>query len=236
MGKASSIAAAPRDAELHHGHRQRLRARFLEAGPKSLADYELLEVLLFAAHPRGDVRPLAKRLIKQFGDFGGVLRAETQALRKVEGLGEAGVAALKAVEASTELLLRHAIRKGPVIQSWSSLLDYCKVAMAGQTKEQFRILFLDQKNRLIADEVQQRGTVDHTPVYPREVLGRALELSASAVILVHNHPSGDPTPSKADIEMTNTIVSAARPLGIRVHDHLIIGGDGHYSFKSYGLI
>lgn len=218
------------------GHRQRLRERFLERGAEALAEYELLELILFAARPQGDVKPMAKALIKHFGSLAAVIRADIHVLREVKGMGDAAIAALKAAEAVTCCLLKDEIQSGPVIQSWTALLDYCRLQMGCLKREQFRILFLNQKNALIADEVQQEGTVDHTPVYPREVLRRALELQASAVILVHNHPSGDPTPSKADIEMTNAIATAARSLNIRLHDHVIIAGAKHYSFKSNGVI
>ncbi len=221
---------------MQSGHRQRLRKRFLEGGGKALADYELLELILFAARPRGDVKPLAKQLIREFGSLGDVLHAEPAALARMPGLGDAGIAAIKAIGAASEHMLIEKIKGGPIIQSWTHLLDYCKMTMGQRKKEQFRVLFLDQKHRLIADEKQQEGTVDHTPVYPREVLRRALELSASSVILVHNHPSGDPTPSKDDIEMTKSIANAARSMNIKLHDHLIIASGGHYSFKSNGLI
>jgi DNA repair protein RadC len=218
------------------GHRQRLRERFLRGGAEALADYELLEMLLFAAHPRGDVKPLAKRLLKHCGSFAKVLHAPPVDLAQVEGAGEAVIAALKAAEAVAQRLLREEAKKGAVLSSWTALLDYCHVSMAHQKIEQFRILFLNQKNELIADEVQQSGTINHTPVYPREVVKRALEIGAAAIILAHNHPSGDPTPSAADIEITKQIVQAGKPLGIAIHDHLIIGKFGHYSFKSNGLL
>ncbi len=220
----------------YHGHRQRLREKFLERGAVALADYELLEIILFAAKPRGDVKPLAKTLLKRFGSLSKVIRAEQKDLRNVEGMGDAAIAALKAAEAATSHLLKEEVEQGPVIQSWTALLDYCRLQMGSLKREQFRVLFLNQKNRLIADEVQQEGTIDHTPVYPREVLRRALELQASAIILVHNHPSGDPTPSKADIEMTKAIQTGCRTMSIRLHDHVIIAGARHYSFKSHALI
>lgn len=201
-----------------------------------MPDYELLELILFAAHPRGDVKPLAKRLIKQFGSFACVIQAEAVQLQTIEGMGEAAITAVKAVEASATRLLAEKASAGHILSSWTALLDYLQVAMASKKIEQFRVLFLDKKNTLLADEVLHEGTVDHTPVYPREILKRALELSASALILVHNHPSGDPTPSKPDIEMTSQIVAACLPLNIRIHDHVIIGKKGHYSFKSSGLL
>ena len=219
-----------------HGHRERLRARFREQGPAALADYELLEMALWRAIPRGDTKPLAKALIARFGTLNEILAAPPERLKEIDGIGDRAVDELKLVKAFAERTAREAVRKRPVLSSWSALLDYCRAAMAFEPREQFRILFLDKKNALIADEVQGTGTVDHTPVYPREVIRRALELSATAVILVHNHPSGDPTPSRADIQMTETIVAVGKPLGIVVHDHLVIGRDGHASFKGLGLI
>ncbi len=220
----------------YHGHRERLRRRVLDKGVVTLSDLEVLEYLLFGARPRGDTKPLAKALIKRFGSLAGVLGASRQELAGVEGLGEASIAALKIVpEAARRLALEEASER-PVIASWDKLLAYCRIAMAHEKVEQFRLLFLDKKNRLIADELQQTGTVDHTPVYPREVIKRALELGASALILVHNHPSGDATPSKADIEMTREVQEAATKLGISVHDHIVISKSGHNSFKSLGLL
>jgi DNA repair protein RadC len=201
-----------------------------------LSDYELLELLLFRALPRRDVKPLAKTLLAKFGSFAEVIAAPEALLAEVKGLGGAGITELKIVQAAASRLLRGAITKRPVLSSWSSVLDYCRTAQGFAEREQFRVLFLDKRNALIADEVQQTGTVDHTPVYPREVVKRALELSASAIILVHNHPSGDPTPSHADIQMTNAIIAVAGPLGISVHDHLIVGKDGHASLKGLKLI
>lgn len=226
-------ADAPQDT---HGHRQRLRQRFLESGGKGMPDYEMLELVLMGAIARRDVKPLAKRLVKVFGSYEGALTASPERLREVEGLGEAALALLKAVEASAVRLAQAKVIGKPVISNWQALIDYCHAAMAHAPREQFRILFLDRKNRLIADEVQQTGTVDHTPVYPREVMRRALELSASAIILVHNHPSGDPTPSREDIEMTKEIADAAQKLSISLHDHLIIGQQEHVSFKTLGLL
>ncbi len=218
------------------GHRERLKERFREAGPDAVADYELLELLLFPAVPRRDVKPLAKGLLARFGSFSDVLAAPEARLMEVSGIGPAVAAHLKVVHAAALRYAREPIKARPLLSSWSSVLDYCRAAMAYEEREQFRILFLDRKNALIADERQQVGTVDHTPVYPREVVKRALELSATAVILVHNHPSGDPTPSRADIEMTKTIVDIAAPLGIVVHDHIIVGRSGHASFKGLKLI
>lgn len=220
----------------YHGHRERLRARFQEAGADALPDYELLELLLFRSIPQRDVKPLAKELILRFGSFAEVLGAPAGRLTEVKGVGEGVALDLKIVAAALQRMAKGAIAKRPVLSSWSSVLDYCRMAMAFAEREQFRILFLDKKNTLIADEVQQTGTVDHTPVYPREVVRRALELSASAIILVHNHPSGDPTPSGADIKMTRELVDIAKPLGVAIHDHIIVGRDGHASFKGLGLI
>lgn len=220
----------------HSGHRQRLRDRFMRAGTDALADYEVLELILFRAVPRRDIKPLAKDLIEKFGSAGATIGADPARLMEVPGISEAIAIEFKIVQAAALKLSQAAIMDKPVISSWSALLNYCKAAMAYNTTEQFRILFLDNKNRLIADEVQQTGTIDHTPVYPREVVKRALELAATAIILVHNHPSGDPTPSTADIEMTKLIADTARPLKIRLHDHLIIGKGNHASFKSLGLI
>lgn len=224
------------DSPHYLGHRQRLRSRFLEPGGSALPDYELLELILFGARPRGDVKPLAKRLLKRFGSFEAVIHADIQELRKVEDVGDAVISCLKAIEESAQRLVKAPVRERPVMQNWTSLLDYCRLAMGRKKVEEFRILFLNHKNALLLDEVQQRGTVNHTPVYPREVIKRALELGASAIILAHNHPSGDPTPSQADIDMTQKVVEAGKAVGIAVHDHLIISEDSHYSFKSYGLI
>jgi DNA repair protein RadC len=219
-----------------HGHRARLRKRFLQSAPESMPDYELLEMVLYGAFPRTDTKPLAKALLKKFGSFAEVLAAPPKRLEEVEGVGDSVIAVLKVVHAAAARLRRVEARERTILSSWSSVLDYCRTAMAFADKEQFRVLFLDKRNQLIADEVQQTGTVDHTPVYPREVVKRALELSATAIILVHNHPSGDPTPSRADIEMTKQIVEIARSLGIAVHDHIIVGRDGHASLKGLKLI
>jgi DNA repair protein RadC len=225
------------EAEPHYyGHRERLRARFREAGADAVTDYELLELLLFRAVPRRDVKPLAKMLIARFGSFAEVISAPAARLAEIKGLGEAAITELKVVQAAAGRLARGQIKQRPVLSSWSTVLDYCRTTMAFADKEQFRILFLDKRNQLIADELQQVGTVDHTPVYPREVVKRALELSATAMILVHNHPSGDPTPSRADIQMTQAIAEVARQLGISVHDHIIVGKEGHASFKGLKLI
>lgn len=220
----------------HAGHRQRLRERFAKAGADGIADYELLELLLFRAIPRRDVKPLAKSLIDRFGSFGATIAADPTRLREVPSVTDAVVSEFKIVQAAALKLSQAKIMDRPALSSWAALIDYCNASMAYNDTEQFRILFLDRKNVLIADEIQQKGTVDHTPVYPREVVKRALELSASSFILVHNHPSGDPTPSQADIDMTRQIVDSAKPLGISVHDHLVIGKGSHVSFKTLGLI
>ena len=201
-----------------------------------MPDYELLELTLFAALPRRDTKPLAKALLARFGSFAEVIAAPRARLMEVKGVGEGVANHLKIVEAAAQRLAKTSVIGRPALSSWTALLDYCTTAMARCANEEFRVLFLDRKNVLIADEVQNRGTVDHTPVYPREIVKRALKLSASAIILVHNHPSGDPTPSKADILMTREIVAAAKALGIAVHDHLVIGRSGHASFKSLGLL
>src|SRR5471032_1778321 len=220
----------------YHGHRERLRARFRQGGADAVTDYEMLELLLFRALPRRDVKPLAKSLIAKFGSFAEVVSAPTARLAEVKGLGDAAITELKIVQAAASRLARGQVKGRPVLTSWSAVLDYCRTAMAFAEKEQFRVLFLDKRNQLTADELQQVGTVDHTPVYPREVVKRALELSATALILVHNHPSGDPTPSRADIQMTQAIVEIAKPLGISVHDHIIVGKEGHTSLKGLKLI
>ena len=220
----------------YHGHRQRLRERLLESGAGSLSDYELLEFLLFGAIKRGDTKPLAKRLIARFGGLAGVLAAEPEDLKQVEGMGEASTALLKVVPETARRMAQSAVLEQPVISTWEQLLGYCRITLGHQAIERFHLLFLDRKNRLIADEAQQRGTVDQTAVYPREVVKRALELGASAVILVHNHPSGDTTPSRADIEMTREVREAAAKLGIALHDHIVISKSGQSSFRSLGLL
>jgi DNA repair protein RadC len=218
------------------GHRKRLRERFLQAGPEALADYELLEMILFPAKPMGDVKPMAKALLSAFGSFGRVLFAESAELQKVEGVNDAAVVAILVARASAERLLREQVADRPVIKSWDQLIDYCRIHIGNNRDEEFHVLFLNNKLELMLDERLQKGTVNHTPVYPRQVVKRALELGASSLILVHNHPSGDVTPSKADIDVTRQIISAARPLGIEVHDHLIIGAKKHCSFKAKGII
>ncbi|GGD18566.1 RadC family protein [Aureimonas glaciei] len=233
---AADKATAGKPAKHHDGHRDRLRERFSEAGAAALADYELLELVLFRTIPRRDVKPLAKALIARFGTLSEVLNAPLRRLGEVGGIGPTTALDLKLIAAVNERAMRSALKSREILSSWAQVLDYCKAAMAYETREQFRILFLDKKNALIADEVQQTGTVDHTPVYPREVVRRALELASTAIILVHNHPSGDPTPSRADIEMTRTIIDTAKPLGIAVHDHIIVGRSGHASLKGLKLI
>ena len=218
------------------GHRERLRERFAKGGADAMHDYELLELTLFAAIPRRDTKPMAKALLARFGSFAEVIAAPRARLMEVKGVGETVAAHLKIVEAAAHRLSKTKVIGRPALSSWAALLDYCTAAMAREQAEAFRVLFLDRKNILIADEVLSRGTIDHTPVYPREIVRRALELSSSAIILVHNHPSGDPTPSRADIEMTRDIEKAAKALGIAVHDHLVIGRGGHVSFKATGLL
>ena len=219
------------------GHRERARQRFLQAGEQALQDYELLELLLHLAIPRVDTKPIAKALLKRFGSFSAVLAASPERLTEVVGIKHAAAVNLKIIQAAAQRFGRDSVVKDmPILNSWPQLIDYCRRAMAFETREQFRVLFLDRKNKLIADEVQQKGTIDHAPVYPREVIRRALELSATALIMVHNHPSGDPTPSSADIHMTRAIADMATPLGIAVHDHIIIGKSGHASMKAMKLI
>jgi len=228
---AEAVTAMPH----YYGHRRRLRERMVAAGAESLPDYELLEMLLFAANPQGDVKPAAKLLLAHFGGFGKVLSADPDALSEA-GLGLAGIAAIKSVREAALRLMRLELQEQPVVNSWDKLIDYCNAQVAHNKVEEFHILFLDRKNVLIKHERQQRGTIDHTPVYPREVVKRALDLGAAAIILVHNHPSGDPTPSKADIAVTQDIKKAAAPLGVTLHDHIIIGRNGHTSLRDLGLI
>ncbi len=235
LGKAASKALQT-DKPHFHGHRDRLRERMRASGAGALADYEILELLLFRFVPRADTKPRAKALLERFGSLAEVLGAPAHLLAEVKGIGPSVAFDLKLVAAAAERMLQSQIRGRQVLASWTQVIDYCRAAMAFEPREQFRILFLDKKNALIADEVQQVGTIDHTPVYPREVVRRALELSATAIILVHNHPSGDPTPSKADIDMTRLIAETAKSLGIVVHDHIIVGKDGHASMKGLRLI
>lgn len=232
MTDEADAPAAPHYA----GHRERLRERFRRGGDGALADYEFLELILFRAMPRRDVKPIAKALLARFGSFAEVLAARPERLDEVPGLGEAAITELKIVEAAARRLARSAIEKRRSLGSTTAVLDYCRLAMAFIDHEEFRILFLDKKNQLIADEVQGVGTIDHAPVYPREVMRRALELGASALILVHNHPSGDPSPSTADIAMTMQIATLGKALNVAIHDHLIIGRHGHASFRGLKLI
>ena len=228
---------APSAPKPHHlGHRERLRERVANAGFASLHDYEALELYLYRCFPRGDVKPLAKRLLTRFGSLAGVLSAPIEELRSVPGIGETSSLDLKLVHELTQRLGLEPMHKRTVISSWSALLSYVRIALAHEPREQFRVLFLDRKNQLIADETMNEGTVDHAPVYPREIVRRSLELSASSVILVHNHPSGDPTPSAADIEMTRQVIEAGRSLRVTVHDHLVVGREGVASFKALGLM
>lgn len=236
FGGDAPAVAMPKLPSYIRDHRKRLRERFLEGGAAAVPDYELLELVLFRAIPRQDVKPLARRLLDAFGDFNGVLSAETDRIAEVEGAGEAVAVELKIVEAAAHRLSRSRVLGRRVISSWDALLDYCHTVMSHRETEHFRVLFLDRKNALIADEEQSRGTVDHVPVYPREVVKRALALNASALILVHNHPSGDPTPSAADISMTAQIRTAGEALGIALHDHIIIGKSREQSFRSTGLL
>ncbi len=218
------------------GHRDRLRERFRNAGADALADYELLELALFRSLPRRDTKPIAKQLLQKFGSLGAVFGAPVARLKEVPGIGDTVAQELKLMRALALRLGKQEVQQGVLLSSWSTVLEYCRTAMAFEEREQFRILFLDKKNRLIADEVQQQGTVDHTPVYPREIVKRALELASTAIILVHNHPSGDPTPSGADIDMTRRIVDVTKPLNIIVHDHIIIAKTGHASFRGLKLL
>jgi len=237
-GFEAAMPGKPVMAESPHylDHRQRLRARFMAAGGAALADYELLELVLFRAIPRRDVKPLAKRLLVEFGDFNRVISAPPARLTQIQGIGNAVVQELKIVEAAAHRLGQARVLGKNALTSWATLMDYCKTTMTHRETEQFRVLFLDRKNVLIADEPQAKGTVDHVPVYPREVVKRALELNASALILVHNHPSGDPTPSESDVTMTQQIKTAAFALGITLHDHVIIGKAHDFSFRAQGLI
>ena len=218
------------------GHRARMRARLLASGPEALADYELLEMVLFLALPRRDTKPISRELLGRFNSFAGSIAAPVAELRRIEGLGDAGVAALKTIQAAALRLTRAEVTTRPVLMNWDKLMDYLNAALARERVEQFRILFLDHRNRLIADEAQTRGTVNHTPVYPREVAKRALELNASALIIAHNHPSGDPTPSPADIQMTREIADAARAVAVTLHDHVVVGNGAWISFRREGLL
>jgi len=234
--QVSDLAPPFRDAPHYLGHRERLRARFLSGGAAAMPDYELMELTLFAAVPRRDVKPLAKALIARFGSFAEAIAAPRERILEVEGASDSVATHLKIVEAAALRLAKTQLLGQPVLASWPALIDYCAAAMARAPNEEFRVLFLDRKNALIADEVQSTGTIDHTPVYPREIVKRALEVGATAIILVHNHPSGDPTPSRADIAMTREVADAAKALRIVVHDHVIVGRSGHASFKALGLL
>ncbi|MEW6766457.1 MAG: DNA repair protein RadC [Pseudomonadota bacterium] len=224
------------EAPHYHGHRERLRDRFRDAGADALSDYELLEMVLFRALPRRDVKPLAKSLIAKFGSFAETVHAPETLLKEIDGLGDSAITEIKLIAATASRIAKGQVKQKTMLSSWSNVIDYCRTSMAFADKEQFRILFLDKRNQLIADELQQVGTIDHTPVYPREVVKRALELSATAIILVHNHPSGDPTPSTADIQMTKSIMAISSPLGIAVHDHIIVGKNGHSSLRGMRLM
>ncbi|MDZ7906155.1 MAG: DNA repair protein RadC [Cypionkella sp.] len=233
---AAALATGARLPSYISDHRKRLRARFMDGGAAALPDYEMLELVLFRAIPRQDVKPLARLLLDTFGDFNRVISASPARLMLVKGVGDAVVLELKIVEAAAQRLMRARVMHRPVLTSWAALVDYCHTAMAHRETECFRVLYLDRKNVLIADEEQAKGTVDHVPVYPREVVKRALELNASALILVHNHPSGDPTPSEADLSMTQSINEAAQVLGLTLHDHLIIGKSRELSFRAHGYL
>jgi DNA repair protein RadC len=236
-GHQISDTELPFEESPHYlGHRERLRQRFLSGGAGAMPDYELMELTLFAAVPRRDVKPLAKALIGHFGSFAEAIAAPRERILEVEGASEGVATHLKIVEAAALRLSKTQLLGRPALTSWPALIDYCAAAMARSRTEEFRVLFLDRKNVLIADEVQSSGTVDHTPVYPREIVKRALDHEATALILVHNHPSGDPTPSRADIAMTREVVDAAKALHITVHDHVIVGRSGHASFKALGLL
>ena len=230
------VAAGGRLPSYIRDHRQRLRDRFLKGGADALPDYEMLELVLFRAIPRQDVKPLARALLEVFGDFNAVVSAPPTRLKEVPGVGPAVVTEIKVIEAAAHRLARARVLNRQVISSWDALISYCQTTLAHQDRETFRLLFLDRKNVLIADEAQARGTVDHVPVYPREVVRRALDLNASALILVHNHPSGDPTPSEADVDMTRQVQTAAEALGITLHDHLVIGRSRQISFRAEGLL
>ncbi len=228
--------AKPKETPHYAGHRQRLRERFIVAGDEALQDYELLELLLFMAIPRRDVKPLAKALLNHFGSLPELMSAPHSAISQMDGVSENTATAIKTVTAIAHRMMKQEFMQKPILNNWSRLMDYCQMTMAHETKEHFRILFLNKKNELIADEIQGSGTVDHTPAYPREIMKRALELGATALMLMHNHPSGDPKPSQADIDMTNQIIAAAQPFNISIHDHIIIARKGHLSFRNEGLI
>lgn len=236
MSKAPVSASQSGETPHYHGHRDRLRNRFMSAGADALADYEMLELILFRAIPRRDVKPLAKALLARFGSFAEVVSARPERLKEVEGISDATITEIKIIQAAAQRFAKSTMEKRRSLTSFAAVLDYCRTAMAFLEREEFRILFLDKKNALITDEVQSSGTVDHAPVYPREVMRRALELNATAMILVHNHPSGDPSPSTPDIQLTQELVALGKSLNVTVHDHLIIGRDGYTSFKGLQLI
>lgn len=231
-----SSSAKKKTTPHYAGHRQRLRERFVFGGEDAMQDYELLELLLFMAIPRRDVKPLAKELLNAFGSLPELMSAPHTALSQVDGVSENTATAIKTVSALAARMMKQELMQKPVLNNWTRLMDYCHMTMAHETKEHFRILFLNKKNEMIADEIQGSGTVDHTPAYPREIMKRALELGATALILMHNHPSGDPKPSQADIDMTNQIIAAAKPFDITIHDHVIIARNGQTSFRNEGLI
>ncbi len=229
--------AANQQSKPHYqGHRGRLRKRFLTSGPDALQDYELIELILFSAIPRKDVKPLAKTLLAKFGTLQRLLNAEIKELQATDGISETTAIFLKTISALAHKTMKMDLMNKPILNSWTRLIDYCQTTMAHETKEHFRILFLNKKNELIADEIQNSGTVDHTQAYPREIMKRALDLGATALILVHNHPSGDPRPSEADVEMTKTIIRAGEPFSIIIHDHIVVSRNGYSSFKSLGLM
>ena len=230
------MAGGEADRKHYEGHRERIRQRFLTLGADNLEDYEILELLLTTILPRQDVKPLAKSLLQHYGSFAAVMHADAEELQRIKGIGPATAVTLTIIAAAAVRMLRDTTRQAANLSSFESVIEYCRLAMGFEDREQFRILFLDRKNRLLADEVQQKGTVDHAPVYPREVARRALQHNATAVILVHNHPSGDPTPSRADIAMTKEIVAAAKAVGVTVHDHIVIARDGHASLRALGLM
>jgi len=245
FGAQTGVDEAALPVTRHVGHRERLRDRARLGGLAALPDYELLELFLFRSIPQRDVKPLAKALLARFGSLSAVLASDDEALRRISApdsrgrslkIGPEAALDLKLLYEATLRLSRESVSGRPVISSWSALLSYMRVALAHEPREQFRVLFLDKKNQLILDETMNHGTVDHAPVYPREIMRRALELAASALILVHNHPSGDPTPSPADIDMTKRVIEAGRSLNVSVHDHLVVGREGVASFKSLGLL
>ncbi len=232
MGQCNDSQSTPH----YHGHRNRLRERFLKNGSETLSDYEVLELILFRALPRRDTKPLAKALLNKFGSFAEVINAPSFRLKEVKGVGDAVISEIKIVSAAALKLMQSDLVQRDVLSSWSSLIKYCNASMAYATIEQFRIIFLDKRNQILADEIQSQRTVDHTPVYVREVVKRALDIGATAIVLVHNHPSGDPVPSRADIEMTKEIISALEKVNILVHDHIIVGRSGHASLRQLELV